>query len=301
MNAWTRIIACCAAIAISSLAGCNRTTAPPVAPPVPANEPRFIAIARGIVDVEGGVARISALRDGIIARVNVTVGDAVKAHDELFSLDTAQAEITRDAAKADLDAATAQVQLLRTKLSGLKLHAERAERAAQAGAASDQTADDARQALNELNAEITAAQAGVEAAKQKLKQADYEITIRHVRTPSSGIVVAKNIRVGDTVAPGNPELFEVLPDAPRIVRAELNESFVGKVTVGMTAEIRAEGEPDKAYPARVVRIGEVFGPSKLVENPQEATDARDVECVLDLNGAPLRVGQRVQVRIGAAK
>jgi hypothetical protein len=52
----------------------------------------------------------------------------------------------------------------------------------------------------------------------------------------------------------------------------------------------------------VTRIGEVFGPSKLVENPQEATDARDVECILDLNGAPLRVGQRVQVKIrGASK
>jgi RND family efflux transporter MFP subunit len=300
MNAWTRTIACCAAIGIVLLTGCNRTP-PPVAR-APADEVKYIAIARGIVDVEGGLSRVAALRDGIIARVNVNVGDTVKTRDELFSLDTAQAEITRDAAKADLDAATAQVQLLRAKLEGLKLHAERAEQAARAGAASDQTADDARQALKELSAEIAAAQAGTEAAKQKLKQAEYEVAVRHVRAPSAGVVVAKNIRVGDTVAPANPELFEILPDTPRIVRAELNESFVGKVAVGMTAEIRAEAEPDKAYSARVTRIGEVFGPSKLVENPQEATDARDVECILDLNGAPLRIGQRVQVKIrGASK
>ena len=298
MTPWTRILCCCAATIL--LASCNRTPQPVAH--ATADEPKFIAIARGIVDVEGGLSRVAALRDGVVARVNVNVGDTVKTRDELFSLDTAQAEIARDAAKADLDAAAAQVQLLRTKLQGLKLHADRAEKAARAGAASDQTADDARQALDELGAEITAAQAGTEAAKQKLKQADYEVAVRHVRAPNSGIVVAKNVRVGDTVAPANPELFEILPDTPKIVRAELNESFVGKVAVGMTAEVRAEADPDKVYSARVTRIGDVFGPSKLVENPQEATDARDVECILDLNGAPLRVGQRVQVRIrGASK
>ncbi|HZP68094.1 MAG TPA: HlyD family secretion protein, partial [Rudaea sp.] len=149
----------------------------------------------------------------------------------------------------------------------------------------------------ELGAEIAVAQAGADAASQKLKQADYEIAVRTVRAPVAGKIVARNTRVGDMVSPANADLLELLPDAPRIVRAELNESFVAKVSVGMQAEVRSEADPQKTYPARVVRIGDVFGPSKLAETSQETTDARDVECILDLDGAPLRVGERVQVRI----
>ena len=65
----------------------------------------------------------------------------------------------------------------------------------------------------------------------------------------------------------------------------------------LRAEIRSEADATRVYPARITRIGEVFGPSKLAENSQELTDARDVECILDVDGVPLRVGERVQVRI----
>jgi multidrug resistance efflux pump len=92
------------------------------------------------------------------------------------------------------------------------------------------------------------------------------------------------------------ELFTLLPDAARIVRAELNESFVAKVVVGMNAQVVTDADSGKSWPAKVIRIGEVFGSSKLVEDAQETTDARDVECILELSTDELRVGQRVQVR-----
>ena len=52
--------------------------------------------------------------------------------------------------------------------------------------------------------------------------------------------------------------------------------------------------------ARVIRIGDVFGPSKLTESTQEPTDTRDVECILQLDDNSLRVGERVQVRFVTA-
>ncbi len=64
----------------------------------------------------------------------------------------------------------------------------------------------------------------------------------------------------------------------------------------MNAEVYSEVDSARIFPARVTRIGEVFGPSKLIESGQDATDARDVECILELTGADLKVGQRVQVR-----
>jgi hypothetical protein len=46
----------------------------------------------------------------------------------------------------------------------------------------------------------------------------------------------------------------------------------------------------------VLRIGDVFGPSRLADDPQERAGARDVECVLTLEGGDFRIGQRVLVR-----
>ena len=285
-----------AALVCVMLAGCNRTPSASQTLVPPADN-RFAAIARGKVDVEHGLAHVTSPRDGIVAQVDAKAGDSVHTGDTLFEIDTTQAQIARDAAKADFGAAVAQVQLLRAKLEGTKLRASRSEQAAKAGAGSDQTADDARQALSELAAEIAVAQATAEAAKQKVKQAEYEIAVRTVHAATGGTIVTRNLRVGDAVAPSSQDLFVILPNTAKIVRAELNESFVAKVAPGMTAEVRSEANPDKTFQARVARIGEIFGPSKLTESAQEATDARDVECILELDDSPLRVGERVQVRI----
>jgi membrane fusion protein, macrolide-specific efflux system len=291
------------AIAITLiLSACSKTSAPAPANP-PAATQNFVAIARGRVDVEGGLIHVGASRDGTVSELHGEVGAEVKAGDILVVLDTRQAQIAVDLAKSEINAAQAQASLLRAKLPSLKTRAARVIEATQAGAASGQSADDARQAMAELDAEIAVADTGVEAARQKLKAANFEIEARTLRAPVAGRIIARSVHVGDIVsAQTAADLFELLPDGPRIVRAELNEGFVSKVTVGMNAEVHADVDAAKTFPARVVRIGEVFGPSKLLESGQDPTDTRDVECILELTNADLKIGQRVQVRfLPAAK
>lgn len=285
--------ACALALA---LAACGRSAAehPAGAPPSAA---AFVAIARGRVDVEGGIVRIVAPRDGVVSALRGNVGDAFKAGDVLIELDATQAKIGVDLARAELGQAEATAALARAKLPMLKQRAARVDEASRAGAASGQAADDAQQALLELNAELAGANAGVDGARQKLRQAEYEVGVRSVRAPVAGKLIARDASVGATVA-AQPAavLAQLLPDAARIVRAELNEGFVGRIRVGMRAQVAAEGDSGKAYAATVRRIGDVFGPSLLGEEGQDSIDARDVECILDLADAELRIGQRVQVR-----
>jgi len=281
-----------------TIAACSRSAdhagsaqAAPLAPP------QFAAMARGRVDVEGGLVRISAPRDGVIAELRVAAGDAVKQGDLIAVIDAHQAELAAGVAKAELDQAQARVAALRTKTAGLKLRASRVSQAAEAGAATGQSAEDANQALTELTADIAEADAAVEVARQHLKQARYEVEVRSVHAPVAGRIVSRPAHIADVVsAQSGSELATLLPDSARIVRAELNEAFVAKVAVGMNATIVTETDSGKSWPAKVIRIGDVFGPSKLVEDAQETTDARDVECILELSTNELRVGQRVQVR-----
>lgn len=257
----------------------------------------YAAIARGEVDVRGGLIRVITPRDGTIATLHGTPGTDVKADELLAALDPTQAKLTQAIARARLDQARAHADALQAKLPDLTQRAQRAEAAAQAGAATGQSADDAKQALSELNAEIAEARAAVEIAKQQLRQADHEVTVRTVRAPVAARVVARNAHRGDIVsAQSGTVLFTLLPNGPRIVRAELNAAFVAKVTPGMRADVVVEGGDGKIYKATVARVGEIFGPSKLIEDVQEASDTRDVECILDLQTDALRVGERVQVR-----
>lgn len=289
-----------AALLLIGVGACSKppTGAPAAAPAgTTAAAPQYVAIARGRVDVEGGLVRIVAPRDGVIAELPVKAGDTVKAGDVIARIDAREAELAAGVAKAEVEQAQARVAALRARTAGLKQRAARVGEAAQAGAATGQSADEATQALTELEAEIAEAAAGVDVAQKHLEQARFEVALRRIEAPLAGRIVARPAHVAEVVsAQGASEIATLLPDGPRIVRAELNEAFVAKVRVGMSASVVSEADAGKTWTAKVVRIGDVFGPSKLVEDPQDATDARDVECVLELTTDELRVGQRVQVR-----
>jgi multidrug efflux pump subunit AcrA (membrane-fusion protein) len=58
--------------------------------------------ARGIVDTEGGVAKIASPRDGIVQEILVDEGAGVKKGDVLLVVDDRAARVQRDVAEAEL-------------------------------------------------------------------------------------------------------------------------------------------------------------------------------------------------------
>ena len=72
----------------------------------------------------------------------------------------------------------------------------------------------------------------------------------------------------------------------------------------MSAEVVADsGGNPTPWRAHVLRIGQVYGPASLENDPQVRANARTVECVLAFDQPQsLRIGQRVVVRFnpGAA-
>jgi RND family efflux transporter MFP subunit len=254
-------------------------------------------MARGSVDVEGGLIRITAERDGVIKQLKAEDGDIVKAGQVLALLDERQTQIAVSIARAELDQANAQTKVLQAKLPVARQRAQRLLAAANEGAATGQAADDAKGEATLLAAEITAANASAAVAAKRLDNARYEAERRTLRAPSAGRIVQRNVHVGDSVlAQSSTELFQLLPNHPLIVRAELNEAFVDKVYPDMQAEIVPDGDDSKIYSARVLRVGAVFGPSKHSDDPEARPDARAVECVLLLKDNELRIGQHVLVR-----
>ncbi len=288
------------AAALLLAAGCSPDSPPSAAAPTAS----YAAVARGRVDVEGGLLVLGTPRDGTLTSVTVHEGDRVSKGQVLATLDPAPAQLQLQASEAELAQARAQRQLLDGKLAAVRVQAQRLAAAAKAGAGDGQSADAAAAAADELVAQRAAADAAVAMATQKRDEARYELGLRTLRAPVDARVVRVSAQTGASVSTtvGGP-LFTLLPLTPPIVRAELSESFVDAVKIGMSATVSTDGSGStQSWPAHVLRIGSVVGPSTLEDDPQLRANARTVACVLAFDAPPpadVRVGQRVLVRFGA--
>ncbi|MEO8809974.1 MAG: HlyD family efflux transporter periplasmic adaptor subunit [Rhodanobacter sp.] len=258
----------------------------------------YAAVARGRVDIEGGLLALSMPRDGTLTKVLVHEGDHVQKGQLLAQLDPRPGTLAEDSAQAQLEQAQAQTKLLAVKQTAAAQRARRLAAALAAGAGDGQSADDAREAAAQLDAEQQGARATLDMARQKLDEARYELKQRSLLAPFDADVVNVTAQVGAIVSASSGPLFTLLPNKPRIVRAELNESFVGMVKPGMHAEVSANsGGSGTHWSAHVLRIGRVYGPATLENDPQVRANARTVECVLSFDQPQdLRIGQRVTVR-----
>jgi multidrug resistance efflux pump len=296
-------VACLAVSSLWLLAACSKSADAPNGETAKSASPTYAAVARGKIDIEGGLLALSMPREGTLATVAVHEGARVKQGQLLAALDTAPATLAVDGAQAQLQQAQAQLKLLDIQLPVAKQRAQRLTAAVAAGAGDGQSADDAREAYAQLEAGREAAAATVSMANQKLAEAHYELKLRSLMAPFDADVVQVSAQPGASVSPSSGPLFTLLPEKPRIVRAELNESFVGVIQPGMHAEVVADSGPGAGqWSAYVLRIGQVYGPATLENDPQIRANARTVECVLAFDQPQnLRIGQRVIVRFGDAK
>lgn len=262
----------------------------------------WLAVARGKVEVEGGMVQVAARTDGVVESVSVQQGDTVKAGQVLAQLDPRAAKIQVAMAKAGIAQAEAQLAESRVSLQQARQRAPRIAEAAKAGAATGESAEQARAAVATLLARQSAAGAALDVAHQQLASAQLSLDATRLHAPVAGSVVVRRIAIGQSVAAASGQpLFELLPDRPHVVHAQIDVDAAGAIHPGMPAEVVRESGAGPVYPATVTRVGQVLQPAGLTQDPLERALANDVDCTLELapakpGEAPLRIGQRVLVR-----
>lgn len=147
-----------------------------------------------------------------------------------------------------------------------------------------------------------AAEAKRTTARLALKQAEKALRDCVLLAPTDGTVMRVQVSVGESVAPGMPQAPIVFrPDGRLVVRAELEQEFMGRVQEGMKATVRDDVRVDSpTWNGTVIRVGQVVARKRSVLlEPGELNDVRTVECLVALEGNldGLLVGQRMRVRI----
>lgn len=260
--------------------------------------PGIVAAARGTIDVEGGLLRLSTQRDGIIREVKAIEGQRVKQGDIVAALDNRHEVIAVRIAEAEVLQGKSQLDMLRAKLNAQERQLQRIRRAEAGKAVSAQTLDEAHAQLEALKAEIAIAQATLSAAESRADNSRLEVEMRLVRAPIDARVIRRSAKVGEVVSTqALTELFTLLPEAPLIVRAEIQEQFVDLIMPGMSVDIVSETDDSISVQGKVVRIGNVLEQPRNRDAPGDRVDVRSADCVISVpQSEPFLIGQRVFVR-----
>ena len=154
---------------------------------------------------------------GFVTNVNVSEGEKVKKNQILYTIDSREIDSAKRQSELSL-------QMYENQYTNVKLNLERYKRLLEKDMVSKYEVE---------NMELAAAnlQDMISIAKARLQEVNNQYRYLNVRAPNSGVVVAKNIKVGEMAMPGMPAI--VLSDLSNLkISAEIAESNLGQIEHG---------------------------------------------------------------------
>jgi RND family efflux transporter MFP subunit len=280
---------------ILTFSGCHQE--PQNILPVATSSP-YAAIANGKVDVEGGVIEIAARRFGMIKEVLVHEGDEVKKGQLLAKQDDQELALAILNARAVLAQAETQLELSNVNTRVAARENDRLKRLSASNSIARQQLDQAADAVATSQAQLSNQQAAIRVARAQLAQAVYGEELTNIRAPVDGKIIRRYANPGSGASTLNvSNMFDLEPALPHIVRAEIVETAIPKVSVGQQVQIVPESDATKVFNGRVIRIAASFGARRLKsDGALESTDERVVEVVVSAEDTPFLIGQRVMVK-----
>ena len=189
------------------------------------------------IGVEGDAGRVAA--------IYVEAGDHVKRGQVLARLNVSVLEPQVTNLEAALEQARAEAEL-----------AEAEYRRAQAVGASG--ALSAEETQRRKSAAVTAA-AKVKVAAAQLAESQARLARAAVRAPADGIILTRNVEVGQTATPGGEALFRLSQGGEVELRGQVAEQDLPLLKVGQAVNVRLTGT-NRIYAGRVRLLGAVIDP-----------------------------------------
>ena len=114
--------------------------------------------------------------------------------------------------------------------------------------------------LDRKKAARDAAAARVNVAQAQLNATRAQIGRLDIRAPTSGLVLARNIEVGQVVSPGSGALFRLAKGGEMEMKAQLSQQDLAFVKAGMTASVTPIGS-DRSFSGSVWQVAPVIDPT----------------------------------------
>ena len=190
---------------------------------------------------------------GNVEAVLVDIGEKVQADQVVIRIDRTNFELAVNRASAALATAKSSVSLATVRLQ----HADKEFRRASSLLAekvipqgrfdkAEAAYKAARQALATAKDQRNQAEVALKTAMQHLKDTQ-------IRSPISGVVVERNVEIGQSVAPGAP-LLRILDQSTLKADIDLPESDFARIAAGTPAVIQVDAFQGQLFPGKVVLV-----------------------------------------------
>lgn len=185
--------------------------------------------------VSDGQKMIGSRYMGYIKKIHVKVGDKVKREDPLYEMESAEFDIMKSQADLMLEQSKIVVAFWTKRMENINQKKERLQKRTKTNDILGDIDDLTAQAEN-VSAMLDAAQVMVEQASIKVKQMASIYNYLKMKAPSDGVIVQRNIKVGDMIMPGMLTIM-MIDTEDLEVQASVSESIISKVKVGQALKI----------------------------------------------------------------
>ena len=224
--------------------------------------------------------QVGSYVSGVIQALYCDYNTVVKAGQLCAKIDPRPFQLAVDQNTANLASAKAQLEKDRASLAYAKTNYERDLSLLKEGVVSQDTVDTDKSAYDQGKAQIALDQATIAQHQAALNAAQVNLGYTDIVSPVDGIVISRNIDVGQTVAASfqTPTLFLIAKDLTKMqVDTNVSESDVGGAKLGQKASFTVEAYPNKTFWGQVTQIRQApitvqnvvtYNVVVSVENPQ---------------------------------
>ena len=266
-----------------------------------------VVLATGKIDPLSRV-ELKSRASGVVEKLLVDVADTVTAEQVVAELDksilqarTREARGSFEAARAELE--KAQIEAEPTEFEYAQKDLDRTkelfEKQLLSRADMDTSEKEFRMSSSRYQSarsRLAVARAQLIRAQAELDRADEELRNSRILSPIDGIVLSRDVEVGNAVASvvsaasGGTQIMTIADVTRMHVTGKVPESDVGKITIGMPARIGVESFRDEKFSGKVSRISPLG-------REQDNVTSFEVEVVIENDTRRLRTGMTANAEI----
>lgn len=185
--------------------------------------------------ISNGQKMIGSKYMGYVSKVYVDIGDRVKREDDLYEIESSEFDLIKTQSDLMFDQSKLIVDYWKSRIDRLNKKRKRVQKRATKGFQFD--LDDLEVQAENAKAMLEAAKIAVRQSVEKIKEISSVFNYLKMKSPADGIVVERNIRVGDMIMPGMLAIL-IVDTEDLFVDVSMAESLIRDVYVGKKVIIR---------------------------------------------------------------
>ena len=224
--------------------------------PVDRGDIQDVVGATGAAQAEQTV-QVGSQVSGTIQSLYADFNTVVKKDQVIARLDPSSFQARLGQMQAALVAARANVERSKASVADAKQKLDRAKQLAAQQLLPQSDLDTAQATYEQEVAQLKANQAAVNQAQANVNQAQVDLAHTVISAPIAGVVIARSVDVGQTVAASfqAPILFVIANDLKHMqINASVDEADIGRVRTGQEVTFRVDAYPDRVFHGTVTQV-----------------------------------------------